>query len=96
MNKKVHRSPQWLTGTINWFDLETGRGSILGSDGSMYRIHDFTLIDKGSRLKARAQVEFTLQLSSKNPILERIRPRTKEQIKVQPKRRTRPDAESVI
>lgn len=96
MNQRSSTSPTWLSGKINWFDTESGRGSILGSDGNMYRIHDFTLIDKGARIKANTHVEFTLQLSSKNPIVECVRPISKVQSKAKPKRRTRPDIEGIV
>lgn len=63
--------PGWVNGTVNWYDPNTGRGSILGDDGSMYRIQDFSKIESGS-VAPQSKVAFKLSLSSKNPIIESV------------------------
>ncbi len=81
--KHSKKAPEqiWIQGKINWFDSETGRGSILGNDGNMYRIQDFSSIERRDKLKPNALVTFKLTVSSINPIIEAVRPVMKEQQK---------------
>lgn len=55
-------------GKVNW--INNNCGSILGDDGNMYRIHEFTKIlgtvSNGSR------VGFELSLSSVHPVLTHV------------------------
>ncbi len=75
----------WLLGKINWFDPVSERGSILGNDGNMYRIQDFSSVERNQRLRANIQVEFKLVQSSQNPIIESVRLLSKERLRSQSK-----------
>jgi hypothetical protein len=58
-----------MFGTVNWIDSD-GRGSILGDNDVMYRIHDFTVIFGSA--SAGKRVEFRLDSCSSNPIVKTI------------------------
>ncbi len=57
-----------MRGRINWYDAESGRGSIISDDNIWYRIHEFTM---GTRAEwtPGTPVEFELASSSIHPIV---------------------------
>ncbi len=73
--KDQKKSIEWISGAINWYDTNTGRGSIIGDDGVWYRIHEFVEL-KGlvkRELKSKARVQFELAKGSVHPIVQTVR-----------------------
>ena len=66
---------EWVQGQVNWFDPNSGEGSICGDDGVLYRIHEFSEIQnkKIRALKEKVRVEFQLARDSVHPIIKAIR-----------------------
>lgn len=58
-----------MLGKINWYDLESRRGSIIGDDNVWYRIPDCLY---GLDFKPGERVRFELSLASKYPVITRV------------------------
>ena len=73
--KNKSQSKVWSQGHVNWYDPESGKGSIIGDDGIWYRIHEFSEIQTGKSraLKEKARVEFELATDSIHPIIKSVR-----------------------
>ena len=71
--KKPQRT--WIQGHVNWYDPNTGKGSIISDDGIWYRIHEFSEIQnqKQNALKEKVRVEFELARDSVHPIVRNVR-----------------------
>lgn len=99
--KKQKKSPDtaWALGHINWYDPDSGKGSIIGDDGVWYRIQEFSEIQskKTKNLKVHTRVEFALALDSINPIIKCVREanKTKSEIKKVMKARPHQKARSI-
>ena len=97
-HKKTSSTVVKLTGEVNWFDVHSGKGSIAGDDGILYRIHEFSEIQsaKAKTLREKVRVEFELANDSIHPIIRTVR--TLEKRKQTPARtqRRKPDRESEI
>lgn len=65
----------WLSGTINWYDPSTGRGTIIGDDGVWYRIHEFIKLHEilATKFKDKVRVEFKLVRDSIRPVIFAVR-----------------------
>ena len=87
MNKQKKKpSIEWVSGHINWFDPDSGKGSIIGDDGIWYRIHEFSEIQtkKNKLLKTKTRVEFQLAQDSVNPIIKSVRETDEAHVVEQP------------
>lgn len=64
-----------IKGSVNWYDPDTGRGSIIGDDGNWYRIHEFVKLKEldHTELKEKTRVQFELANSSVHPIIKTIK-----------------------
>jgi len=64
----------WILGKVNWYDSESGKGSIVGDDGVWYRIHEFSEIQAGTKgLTDKARVKFALVKDSVHPIVRAVK-----------------------
>jgi hypothetical protein len=61
----------WIKGRINWYDAQSGRGSIVSDDNVWYRIHEFTALLAPTDPQTR--VEFELAIDSIHPIVKQVR-----------------------
>lgn len=98
-NKGNSKSNEWVLGQVSWFDPNTGKGSIYGDDGILYRVHEFAEIQnqKNRVLKDKARVEFQLARDSIHPIIKTIRPvELKKTTTSKPTKFREPDKESDI
>lgn len=98
-NKDASKSNEWVLGQVSWFDPNTGKGSICGDDGILYRVHEFAEIQnqKKRALKEKARVEFQLARDSIHPIIKTIRPvESAKATTFKPRKFREPDRESNI
>jgi cold shock CspA family protein len=72
-------SGTWALGHINWYDPNSGKGSIIGDDGVWYRIHEYSNLEVAStdQLKDQLRVRFELAPDSVHPIVRNVKDASK-------------------
>lgn len=73
----THRKTRqtWIFGQVNWYDPDSGQGSIISDDGIWYRIHEFSDIQKTLQhsLTEKTRVAFDLVNDSIYPVIKNVR-----------------------
>lgn len=57
----------WIHGRINWYDAESGHGSLISDDNVWYRVHEFVNMPGN---EPGRRVQWALAPSSIHPIVE--------------------------